>query len=98
MITITKEIYICERCNRTYETKTDALICESHPPMIYHGMRIVPGDKVQITKGPVEGKIGIVNYTFTPDGSYGEKYWHSKMIMADVQDSLAGTIGLTYDY
>jgi hypothetical protein len=96
MKTIITKKYICEICSKIYDTEEKALVCESKPvtPPV---PAINDGDKVLITKGPGRSKTGTVDFSYILDGTYGDQYWHSTMLMVTTEDGM-GSIGLTYDY
>src|SRR3972149_603278 len=90
MKTIITERYQCEICNHTYDTKKEALDCEQRPLTTDSG--VIVGDVVRIIKGSAKGKIGTVNFSYMLASEYGHTYWHSRMIMVDIENDEDGCI------
>jgi len=90
--------YQCEICYQLYDSKEDALECESKPISQDKGAKL--GDEIVITKGDGAGQRGIVTSRFIYDKHWGpyawKRYWHTIGLCADIIDSW-GSRQLTFD-
>ena len=99
MMKIIKDIkYECDICGEKYNTKKEALSCESKTVSKDKGVKI--GDVVLITDGEGAGIKAKVTKKCINSKYWGhyawERYWHTVSLEADVIDGY-GMRFLTYD-
>jgi hypothetical protein len=88
----------CDICKTLYNTKTEALSCESQP--ISHDMGIEISDVVLVVTGDRMGEKARVISTWIIDKYWGhyawERYWHTVGLSVEYIDGHAVRM-LTYD-
>lgn len=97
MKTVTIQKYACGICGHAYDTKKQALKCESRP-VTHDDVEI--GDIVKILTGDGVGKLVKVDEKWVVDMDWGhyawERYWHTVACSGKVLDSW-GSRQLTFD-
>ena len=75
-------------------TREEAFNCKSKPITQDKGIKL--GDKVRILNGNGAGGLGLVKRLVVIDKKWGQRYWHTIMLIVDIVGSF-GSRQLVFD-